>query len=60
MCGIWCVFDSSVDTHQQIPSCVNIAHRGCYSFLLILFVSFFILPRNSQSIIREAHQDQWM
>jgi asparagine synthase (glutamine-hydrolysing) len=34
MCGIWCIFGSSVDTHQQIPSCFNIAHRGpdCFRF----------------------------
>lgn len=28
MCGIWCIFGSSVDVHQQIPSSFNIAHRG--------------------------------
>jgi len=34
MCGIWCIFGSSVDTHQQISSCFNIAHRGpdCFRF----------------------------
>jgi asparagine synthase (glutamine-hydrolysing) len=34
MCGIWCLFGSTVDTHQQLPSCFNIAHRGpdCFRF----------------------------
>lgn len=34
MCGIWCMFGSSVDTHQQLPSCFKIAHRGpdCFRF----------------------------
>ncbi|CAF0853676.1 unnamed protein product [Adineta ricciae] len=34
MCGIWCIFGSTVDTHQQIPGCFNIAHRGpdCFRF----------------------------
>jgi asparagine synthase (glutamine-hydrolysing) len=34
MCGIWCIFGSSVDVHQQIPGCFNIAHRGpdCFRF----------------------------
>ena len=34
MCGIWCIFGSTVDTHQQLPSCFNIAHRGpdCFRF----------------------------
>ncbi|CAF0912251.1 unnamed protein product [Rotaria sordida] len=34
MCGIWCIFGSTVDTHQQLPGCFNIAHRGpdCFRF----------------------------
>jgi asparagine synthase (glutamine-hydrolysing) len=34
MCGIWCIFGSTVDTHQQLPSCFKIAHRGpdCFRF----------------------------
>jgi len=34
MCGIWCIFGSSVDTHQQIQSSFCIAHRGpdCFRF----------------------------
>ncbi|CAF2946435.1 unnamed protein product, partial [Rotaria sp. Silwood2] len=34
MRGIWCIFGSSVDTHQQVPSCFNIAHRSsdCFRF----------------------------
>lgn len=34
MCGIWCLFGSSVDTHQQVPSSFAIAHRGpdCFRF----------------------------
>ncbi|CAF4192873.1 unnamed protein product [Rotaria socialis] len=34
MCGIWCIFGSTVDTHQQVPGCFNIAHRGpdCFRF----------------------------
>lgn len=34
MCGIWCIFGSSVDVHRQIPGCFNIAHRGpdCFRF----------------------------
>ena len=34
MCGIWCIFGSSVDVHQQIPSSFNIAHRGPDCFRL--------------------------
>jgi asparagine synthase (glutamine-hydrolysing) len=34
MCGIWCIFGSSVDADHQMPSCFNIAHRGpdCFRF----------------------------
>ncbi|CAF1304843.1 unnamed protein product [Didymodactylos carnosus] len=28
MCGIWCIFGSSVDVHRQIQGCFNLAHRG--------------------------------
>jgi asparagine synthase (glutamine-hydrolysing) len=34
MCGIWGIFGSDVDVHQQVESCFQIAHRGpdCFRF----------------------------
>jgi len=34
MCGIWGIFGSEVDVHEQVPSCFQIAHRGpdCFRF----------------------------
>jgi asparagine synthase (glutamine-hydrolysing) len=34
MCGIWGIFGSDVDIHQQVVSCFQIAHRGpdCFRF----------------------------
>lgn len=34
MCGIWGIFGSDVDVHEQVPSCFKIAHRGpdCFRF----------------------------
>ena len=34
MCGIWGIFGSEVDVHEQVTSCFKIAHRGpdCFRF----------------------------
>jgi asparagine synthase (glutamine-hydrolysing) len=34
MCGIWGIFGSDEDVHQQVESCFKIAHRGpdCFRF----------------------------
>ncbi len=34
MCGIWGIFGSESDVHEQVPSCFEIAHRGpdCFRF----------------------------
>jgi asparagine synthase (glutamine-hydrolysing) len=34
MCGIWGIFGSEQDVHEQVPSCFQISHRGpdCFRF----------------------------
>ena len=34
MCGIWGIFGSDVDVHQQVQSCFEISNRGpdCFRF----------------------------
>lgn len=34
MCGIWGIFGSESDVHEQVPACFEIAHRGpdCFRF----------------------------